>query len=182
MDIKAGVVPAYLSRPQMVAFLTLADERGISRGQLAKEALVKMLVEDGRLEGRHLANVKHKQEELKASPYPGRKAQYVVKKEPMDLLSPEAVAQARQKEALAAHLGLSIGKFLAMVKRGELDVDHELAALQEARKLAPETSDIPKARPTTEGSTHNGQQPERGKRIRRTRRARAARTAPDDER
>lgn len=70
---RGGIVPCYVSRTVMTAVLQEAEETGASRGQLAKQALVEMLVRKGRLPARELERVMAQQSDLIEYPNPAKK-------------------------------------------------------------------------------------------------------------
>ncbi len=117
-DVAAGIVPAYLSREQMRVFLAMCDEKGISRGQLAKEAVIGMLVNAGRLPEFELQRVQAKQQDLIKHPHGNRKGSYL---DPEKNKSTRLVPWEEQEKvyrALAEEAGVEMIAYIKGVKDG----------------------------------------------------------------
>jgi hypothetical protein len=70
----AGMANCYLSKKQMTALLRRAEVEAVSRQQIVKRAVIKLLVEEGALEIGELEAVLIKQKDLADYPRANRKA------------------------------------------------------------------------------------------------------------
>lgn len=66
---QAGVVGGYLNKRQMTALEQVIEERGISRGQVIKEYIIRGLIEAGKIDELELKMVQAKQVDLMVFPH-----------------------------------------------------------------------------------------------------------------
>lgn len=96
--VSGGLVPAYLNKKQMNALLRLADSKGLSKAQIAKEAVVRHLVNEGVLSPLELEPVLTKQKMLQEDPYPNKKERYL----PVEEAEPVRPARRRRRRTMGA--------------------------------------------------------------------------------